>query len=138
MGVQPPTKNIRKQISRNTQSLQVLSDRDNPVFRRISSNPIGGTGSSGTKRAVCTADAGLGNTITATLFKFDGTTGEGVTIYCNLPSIITDLNEASPLLEIGSILYAKRINIDNAGTPEPQWECIQLFDVTEECECTTP
>jgi hypothetical protein len=111
------------------------------VFRRrLGKSKVGTSGTGGgSTRAICTADAGSGNTIAATLFNSDGTTGEAVTVYCNLPSVITDLSEASPLLEEDySIIYVNQINIDNAGTPVSQWECVQLFDVTEECECTTP
>ena len=133
----PVSRNIRKQVKRNTQGLEDIDDRGNPVFRRISGVALT-TGANPVIRAACTADAGAGATIAATLFNTDGTTGEAITVYFNLPSIITDLNEASPLLEIGSIIYVQKINIDVAGTPTPQWECVQLFDVTEECGCTTP
>ena len=127
------------QIHRNTEKLREIDDsgNSNAVFKRISKTALT-TGSGAIVRASCTADAGAGSTIAATLFNFDGTAGDAVTVHCNLPSIITDLNEASPLLEIGSIVYVKNINIDVAGTPTPQWECVQLFDVTEECGCTAP
>lgn len=36
----PKTNNIRKQVKQNQGAIQDITDKDNPVFRRISSNPI--------------------------------------------------------------------------------------------------
>jgi hypothetical protein len=129
---QPPTKNQRKQVKRNTDSINVINDRDNPVFRRISENPPKSGGRS--TRAICDEDAGPDNTIATTLFKADGTEGEAVIVHCNIANG-SALNEASPLLEIGLVIYVQSINIDNAGTPEQQWECVTPFMTFEECTC---
>jgi hypothetical protein len=131
----PPTKNVRKQVSRNTGAIEVISDRDNPVFRRISSDPIGRGSGSQVTRAALTAAAGSGTTITATLFKSDGTTGDAITVHFNL-SRATDLNECLPRFESGDEIFVTRSTFDNAGMPESRWYCTMTPHGSEDCVCS--
>lgn len=136
MGLQPPTKQVRKQVKRNAANLQELNDRDNRVFRRISSNPIGGTGGAGggTKRAVCNEDAPAGNIITANFFDGEGveiTTGEdgvdfNIPIYCNI-SDGSDLSDSTRLLYENDEIFVETDTVDVAGTPTQRWFCVEGF-----------
>ena len=85
-------------------------------------------------RASCTADAGAGSTIAATLYASDGTTGEAITVYCNI-SNETDLNAATPRLEIGDDIFVTISTFDNSGTPEDRYYCVSNFQATEICTC---
>ena len=87
-----------------------------------------------TIRAICTADAGPGLTIAATLYKLDGTTGEAVTVHCSIANG-SDLDEAEPRLEIGLDIPVYRSIFDNAGTPESRWCYNGTFQATEDCTC---
>ena len=133
----PPTKNVRKQVKRNTINLQEISDRDNPVFKRISSDPIGISSLSiqspgVVTRANCIEDAGLDNTINATLFKSDGTTGETITVFCNI-SNGSALDEAVPRLEIGDDIFVTKSNI---SASDFRWYCVSNFQTSEDCVCS--
>lgn len=128
----PPEK---KQVRLNTDKLREIADTNNSnaVFKRIS-NPALVAGGNSTIRAACTADAGAGSTIAATLFNFDGTTGDAITVFCNI-SNETDLNAATPRLETGDEIFVTLSNFDNAGTPEPRHYCVSNFQATEVCTC---
>lgn len=135
----PETKNTRKKVARNSEAIGVLEDRDNPVFKRISKparTHIGRTTPGIVSRAVCTADAGAGTTIAATLYASDGTTGDAITVYCSIANG-SDLNEATPRLEIGLDIFVTKSTYDNAGTPEQRWYCDTVFQTTEDCTCGT-
>lgn len=86
-------------------------------------------------RAACTSPAGLGSTIAATLFNTDGTTGDAITVYCNI-SNGTALNAATPRLEIGDQIFVTESNFDNSGTPVARYYCVSNFMATEECGCS--
>ncbi len=87
-----------------------------------------------TTRAVCTADAGPGTTIAATLYKADGTLGEDVTVHCSIANG-ADLDEATTRLEIGLDIPVYRSTFDNAGTPESRWYYNGTFQTSEDCTC---
>jgi len=86
------------------------------------------------KRASLTAAAGSGSTIAATLYKLDGTTGEAITVNCNI-SNGSDLNSAVPRLESGDDIFVTKSTFDNSGTPEVKWYCISNFQASEDCTC---
>lgn len=138
----PPTKNVRKQVKRNAGAIEVFSDRENLVFERISSNPITVPRSTQesiqipgvTTRARCTEDAGGDNTINATLFNSDGTTGDTITVHCNI-SNGTALDEAVPRLEIGDDIFVTKSNI---STTDFRWYCVSNFQASEDCVCEEP
>lgn len=134
------TKNTRIQVERNAKSIQAIDDRDNPVFRRISSNPIRSVSSLTpgiVSRAVCSADAGLGSTISATRYSSDGTTGDAITVYCSIANG-TDLNEATPRLEIGLDIHVTISVFDIAGEPESRWTYVGPLQASEDCTCEQP
>ena len=134
----PPTKNVRKQVKRNTGNIQDISDRDNPVFMRVSSNPITPRVSTQTPgvvtRAVCDEDAGLDNTILATLFNTQGIAVTQVTVYCNI-SNGTALNEAVPRLEEFDNIFVTISNFDTGSAIEQRYFCVTNFQASEDCVC---
>lgn len=86
------------------------------------------------KRAVTTAAAGAGTTITADLIKSDGTQdtagpGHNITVYC---SIIGggDLDEAIPRLELNDELYV--VELPYSST-EKRYYCVSLFQASQDC-----
>ena len=95
----------------------------------------GGDSANPTVRAACTADAGAGSTIAATLYKSDGTTGAAITVHCNI-SNGSALNAATPRLEDGDDIFVTLSNFDNAGTPESRHYCVSNFQTTEDCACS--
>lgn len=103
--------------------------------------PVGSGGIGISRRAILTADAGSGSTITANLFHIktgvEQTSGDesGITVYFNLSRSV-DLNTCAPLLEIDNIVTVSISNFDNAGTPEPRWTCVQTMAGFEECLCS--
>jgi hypothetical protein len=126
----PETRNTKKQVRRNQQGIEDINDRGNEVFRRISNPALrGGGGNGGPTRAVCTADAGFGVTIAATLFNADGSLGNAVTVICNI-SNGSDLNEAVPRLEIGDQIFVTESN--------SVFYCVSNFQSVEICICEEP
>ena len=128
-------RNVRNQVDANTDKLRRIADsgNSNDVFKRIS-HPALATGGNSTIRAACTADAGAGSTIAATLYASDGTTGSAITVHCNI-SNGSALNAATPRLEDGDDIFVTLSNFDNAGTPEPRYYCVSNFQATEICTC---
>jgi len=127
---------IRDQVETNAGEIDDINDRDNPVFRRISSPAIvSGSTANPVVRASCTAGAGDYSYIAATLYKSDGTVGEAITVYCNI-SNETKLNASTPRLEIGDDIFVTKSNYDNAGTPEERYYCVSNFQATENCGCS--
>jgi hypothetical protein len=124
----PETRNTKKQVRRNQQGIEDINDRGNEVFRRISNPALRGGGGSELFRAACTADAGFGVTIAATLFNADGSTGSAVTVTCNISNGIS-LNEAVPRLEIGDQIFVTESN--------SIFYCVSNFQGSEECTCGT-
>jgi len=132
------SKNTKRQIQKNSEGVEILRNRENPVFRRILKESKYGTGGDpGVRRASCTSDAGSGSTIAATLYNTDGTTGDAITVYCNI-SNGTALNSAIPRLEDGDDIFVTQSYFDNAGTAELRWYCVTNFNVSEDCTCTSP
>ena len=133
---------IRDQVKTNTGEIENINNRDNPVFERISSPALvgGGNTTSGSNtvlRASCTAPAGDHSYIAATLYNSDGTTGDAITVFCSI-SNETNLNAATPRLEIGNDLFVAELTYDNAGTPISRYYCISNFQATEDCVCEEP
>lgn len=128
---------IRHQIDKNTDGIKEINDRGNPAFKRISGRgSSGGSSSSSMFRAACTADAGSGSTIAATLYRADGTTGDAITVYCNISNGAA-LNSAVPRLEIGDNIFVTKSTYNNSGTPESRWYCVTNFQTSEDCTCGT-
>ncbi len=136
----PETRNIRKQVKRNTQNVEDINDKSNRVFQRISKPALRAAAATPTRRARCAEDAPLGSTILADLY--DEVTGVlategdefGVTVHCNIANGI-DLNETTPRLEIGLDIPVYRSIFDNAGTPESRWYYNGTFQASEDCTC---
>jgi hypothetical protein len=103
--------------------------------QRLSRKRDNDVGGQTVRRASCTADAGAGSTIAATLYKSDGTTGDAITVYCNI-SNGTALNSAVPRLEIGDNIFVTKSTYDNSGTPEVRWYCVTNFNLSNNCVCT--
>ena len=130
------------QVRMNTEKLREIDDsgNSNAVFRRVSNTALttGGAGSDSGNfviRASCTSDAGSGATIAATLYKSDGTTGDAITVFCNI-SDGTDLNAALPRLEDGDDIFVTLSTFDNLGTPETRFYCVSNFQGSEDCACS--
>jgi len=117
-------------VRNNTSVLRDADIKPKKTFERIVrdsslyATTVGGT----IRKAYPIADAGLGKTIDCYLDT--DLTGEEVEVNCSIFGG-SDLNEASPLLE----KEADPIFISAIGD---EWWCVSPFDVTEECECTTP
>jgi hypothetical protein len=122
---------IRDQVKTNTGEIENINNRDNPVFERISSPALVGGGSS-IPRASCTADAGDHSYITATLYNSDGTTGDAITVYCNI-SNGTALNASTPRLETGDDIFVTKSNYSSTVS---RYYCVTNFMATEECTCS--
>ena len=129
----PPTKKTKKQVSQNTESLQRISDRFNPIFQRIS-DTAKSTSRGTVTRATCTQDAQATNQITANLFKSDGTEGTAITVFCNI-SNGTALNEAVPRLEDNDEIFVTQWVFDDGGTPTVRYYCVSNFQSSENCTC---
>jgi hypothetical protein len=107
------------------------------VKKRLARKPLN-VGDFGTvARAICTQDAPGDNTITADLVLTDGTSGDDVTVTCNI-SNGSALNEAIPRLETDDTIYITQAVFDNVGTPVFRWECLSNFMASEDCVCEAP
>jgi len=93
-------------------------------------------GGSSVRRAKCTADAGSGATIAATLYDGNGEDSTAITVYCSIANG-SDLDEATPRLEEDLDIFVTKSTYDNAGTPESRWYCTTVFQTTEDCTCGT-
>jgi hypothetical protein len=137
----PPNKNTKKQVAQNSQSLQRISDRFNPVFQRISdaaqSSREGANSPGLISRATCTENAPGDNTIAANLINADGTEGDAVSVFCNI-SNGSALDEAVPRLEDNDEIFVTQSVFDNAGTPVFRWYCVTNFQASEDCTCEQP
>ena len=128
------SRKAKRQIKRNTADINSIQGNGRRVFRRRRGKARLVADSSEVIRASCIEDAGSDATINVKLFNLDGTVGDTESVFCNI-SNGSALNEASPLLEIGDVIYVKLINIDNSGTPVPRFECVSNFMTFEECTC---
>ncbi len=77
----------------------------------------------GVRQAWCSAAAGAGSTIAATL---DSTSGAAITVTCRIVNG-TALNSAIPRLEDNDEIFVVKI----AGT----WYCTTVFQTSEDCNC---
>ncbi|RKX63606.1 MAG: hypothetical protein DRP42_07430, partial [Tenericutes bacterium] len=103
------SRKIKRQVAKNTSKTRSI--QPSRIFRRkLGKSKV--AGDLVLYRAACTADAGSGSTIAATLFNTDGTTGTAITVTCNI-SNGTALNEATPKLESGDPIYVKSIFWDD-------------------------
>ena len=95
------------------------------------------------RKAKCTADAGAGLTITADLFDYNTgelqTTGNevGVIINCRI-SGGSNLNEATPRIEEDDVIFVSKNNSWNGTETEALWDCVTVFQGTEDCTCEAP
>ena len=136
----PLTKHNRKQIGRNTHSIEDINDRDNPVFRRVSKPAIATGGGEEIRRAKVTQNAPDENIITANLYnRSTGVldTGVSIDVYCNI-SNGTALDEAGPRLILGNDISIYQSVFVSGETTETRWVCSTNFDTDENCVCNTP
>jgi len=90
------------------------------------------------RRAVATANAGSGSTITCNLYNDD--TGEaqssgdeaGITVYCTICGG-SNLNEAVPRLAAGSDLFVTYLPYYSGGSTSYRWYCTTVFNASMDC-----
>lgn len=75
------------------------------------------------RKAYCKVDAGAGTTIVCYLDT--DATGEEITVHIEIAGSSTNLNNASPLLEDGTLIHV----YDDDDT----WRAFQTFDSTGDC-----
>ncbi len=106
------------------------------VIRFGASGASGGGG--GVRRAVVTANAGSGSTITCNLYKED--TGEaqatgdetGLTVYCMICGG-SHLNQAVPRLVQGCDIFVIEMPYYSKGTTTYRWYCTTVFNASMDC-----
>lgn len=86
------------------------------------------------RRAITTAAAGAGSTITANLYNSAGveqTTGSesGITVYCTICGG-TALNSAIPYLENDDDIFVVKLPYSST---EQRWYCLQIFQTLGTC-----
>lgn len=124
---------VTKQVRDNTKQLKEIDPREGRVFERVVRNSslltsASAASVSSVRLAYPVDDAGAGTTINCYLDT--NLTGTVVTVSCSIFGG-SDLNEASPLLNNdGNPIFVRSIG--------GMFWCVSLFDVVEECGCTTP
>jgi hypothetical protein len=128
---------------RNLKEIKAWWQRNKGIFGQPTRrNPrLFGGGGSDIRRAITTAAAGTGTSITANFFNSAGieiTTGvEGtdynIPVYCNLNGE-TDLNAVSPRLTNDTVIFVISCQFDNAGTPEARWYAVDIFQASLDYE----
>lgn len=94
------------------------------------------------RRAITTAAAGAGNTITVNLYDSNGieqTSGDesNITVYCTIVGG-SALNTAIPRLENDTPIEVIQHPYWNEGIVEQRWYCAGLpFQASEVCDCYT-